>query len=250
MFSSLKKLFLFSLTFIVIPPYILDFSNQIPGSSVADLYPVHGLDVSHYQGNIDWKKLAETKLYHFVYMKATESHDFVDNKFKFNWENARQNNIIVGAYHFFTMRSSGISQANYFISYVPKETDSLPPAIDLEINFHQDPKRVRSELTDMITALHEHYQKQPIVYVNYTTYEIYLKGYFDPQEIWIRDTYRLPELKEQWLFWQYTDKGRVLGIKGNVDKNVFNGDLEQLQNYVKPPIEPEIPNVFLQENGT
>ena len=234
MFLKLKKLLLLSLTFIVIPPYILEFSDVIPGSSVADLYPVHGIDVSHYQGNIDWEKISQTKLYSFAYIKATESHDFVDNQFKTNWDNARQNNIIVGAYHFFTMRSSGFSQANYFISKVPNEIDSLPPAIDVELNYHIDPKRVRSELNDLITTLNDYYLKQPIIYANYDTYNLYLKGYFDPQQIWIRDTDKLPSLDENWLFWQHTDQGRVLGIEGYVDKNVFNGDFEQLQGFARP----------------
>lgn len=234
MFSRLKKLALLSLTFVVIPPYILNFSDVIPGSSIADLYPVHGLDVSHYQGNIDWSKLSQTKLYSFVYIKATESHDFVDNQFKANWENAQLNNIIVGAYHFFTMRSSGVSQANYFISKVPNEIDSLPPAIDVELNFHQDPARVKNELNDLITTLHNYYQKKPIIYANYDTYKLYLKGKFDEHEIWIRDTDKLPSFNRDWLFWQHNDKGRALGIKDYVDQNVFNGDIEQLQNFTKP----------------
>lgn len=234
MFSRLKNLLLLSLTFIVIPPYVLEFSDVIPGSSVADLYPVHGIDVSHYQGDIDWLKLSQTKLYSFAYIKATESHDFVDNKFKANWENAQTNNVIVGAYHFFTMRSSGISQANYFISKVPNEINSLPPAIDVEIDFHQDPQRVKNELSDMVTTLYNYYLKKPIIYANYYTYNLYLKGRFDEHEIWIRDTDTLPVLNRNWLFWQHTDKGRALGIVGFVDQNVFNGDIDQLQDLAKP----------------
>lgn len=75
-------------------------------------------------------------------MKATEGKDFLDTDFFYNWYNARLNGFTVGAYHFFTMLSTGEAQAKYYISKVPKSDKTLPPVIDLEISTRHDKKIV------------------------------------------------------------------------------------------------------------
>lgn len=189
-------------------------------------YEVQGIDVSHYQEEIDWEEIPDT--YQFAFIKATEGHDYVDPRFTANWAGSREADIKRGAYHFFSMRSSGKEQAEYFIHTVPKEDDSMPPVVDFEIFLDHDKETVRKELLDFLTIIEDHYGKTPIIYMTNATYKTYLKkDYqkdFGKYPIWIRDIFFMPTIDDPWIFWQYTMTGDVPGIKGNVDKNVFNGN--------------------------
>lgn len=228
-----KKNFLVFFLVIVIALVILvfDYFGIIwHNAPFAARYQIKGLDVSHHQFNIDWQKVAATKKYSFVFIKATEGHDFFDDDFSKNWTEARGNGFLVGAYHFFSMRSSGQEQAEYFISTVPYEPDSLPPVIDIEIATNKDAEAVRKELQALITALQNHYHKKPILYVTNDTYEAYIKGHFFDHKIWIRDVLRPPQLSDEtWTFWQYSNRGWVRGIATFVDLNVFDGTIEDLK---------------------
>lgn len=191
-------------------------------------YEVKGLDVSHHQGRIDWETVQKENEFQFVFMKATEGHDFIDHQFQTNWKEARKNGMLTGAYHFFSMRSSGKKQAENFIQTVPKEPDSLPPVIDLEIHLNHDKEDVRRQLKEMATEMEKHYGKKPILYVTYDTYHTYVEGFFKDYDLWIRDVVKFPTLGDRpWIFWQYSNRGRVDGIDTYVDINVFHGDLEQ-----------------------
>ncbi|WP_419873938.1 glycoside hydrolase family 25 protein [Candidatus Pristimantibacillus sp. PTI5] len=98
---------------------VLEYKGIIWHNSIfAMKFEVKGLDVSHYQGYVDWKTVTETEKYQFVYMKATEGNDFTDDTFMQNWEGAKENGILTGAYHFFSARSTGEQQADHFISVV------------------------------------------------------------------------------------------------------------------------------------
>lgn len=115
---------------------------------------VKGVDVSAYQGDIDWKKLADQDIY-FAFIKATEGKDHVDKNFEKNWKEARKAHLKVGAYHFVNFDQDGKTQADHFINTVPKENDSLPPVIDLELygdylNKPMDKNKVQAIVNDMI----------------------------------------------------------------------------------------------------
>ncbi len=192
-------------------------------------YKTEGLDVSHHQIRINWKKV--DKKYKFVIMKATEGKDFLDTDFFYNWNNARLNGFTVGAYHFFSMLSSGDAQADYYISKVPYSEKTLPPVIDLEIPVKYPKKLVLKELGDMIMKLEAHYKKRVIIYVTYHTYNAYIKGEFPNNKLWIRDIKFIPELEEndRWVIWQVSNRGKVSGIPGFTDKNVLRkGTVENL----------------------
>ncbi|RAL24147.1 GH25 family lysozyme [Thermoflavimicrobium daqui] len=193
-------------------------------------YEVKGLDVSHHQGKINWNQIQENNNYRFVFIKATEGHDFIDKKFSYNWQQAQKYGFLTGAYHFFSMRSSGEDQAKKFISIVPKEKNSLPPVIDVEIHLQHDKNKVRKELRNLAGKLQQQYEKKPILYVTYDTYNQYIKGDFHEFDIWIRDILKFPTLdNRKWLFWQYSNRGRVDGIDTYVDINVFNGDYNEFK---------------------
>jgi lysozyme len=191
-------------------------------------YDVKGLDVSHHQGDINWKVVQEKNDFKFVYIKATEGKDYVDGRFTYNWKEAKKNGLLTGAYHFFAMTSSGEEQANNFINLVPKQSDSLPPVIDIEIPLNYNQDKVRQELRTLADKMEQQYGKKPILYVTYDRYDKYVKGYFPNYDIWIRDIVKFPTLgKQKWLLWQYHNRGKIDGVDTYVDINVFNGNLDR-----------------------
>ena len=185
-------------------------------------YKVHGLDISHHQEKVNWTLV--DKKYKFIILKATEGQNFLDTDFLYNWNNARLNGFVVGAYHFFVMTSSGEAQADFYISKVPDSEKTLPPIIDLEISTKKYKKLdVIEHLRVMVEKLEKHYKKRVIFYVNYNTYNAYIKGEFPENKIWITDYKYFPKIDEEnrWIIWQVSRRGRIEGIPGFTDKNVL-----------------------------
>ena len=191
-------------------------------------YPVLGIDVSHHQGDIDWRTLAHEGV-QFAYIKATEGGDWVDSRFIENWNEAHDVKMYRGAYHYFTFCRTGAEQAENFIRAVP-DTDrsgTLPPVADLEFvgNCKDRPPLtdVQSEIRDYLERIEQHYGRRPVIYTTREFRERYLHEDFDDYEVWMRSLFSRPEL-EQMRVWQYHSRARIDGIDGPVDLNVFNGD--------------------------
>ena len=199
-------------------------------------FKVQGLDISHHQERVNWTKVDSNK-YKFIIMKATEGQNFLDSDFSYNWNNARLNGFTVGAYHFFSMLSSGTAQADFYISKVPYSERTLPPIIDLEIPTKYPKEQVLKELKDMTDKLEKQYKKRVIFYVNYNTYNAYIKGEFPENKIWITDYKYFPKIDEEnrWIIWQVSRRGRIEGIPGFTDKNVLRKGMtvEELINQSK-----------------
>ena len=191
-------------------------------------YNVKGIDVSHWQNKIEWNEVKEDNV-EFVYIKATEGNDFIDNMFSYNWNETKKVNLKRGAYHYFTTGSSGKEQGNNFIKTVPNELDSLPPVIDIEVG-GLPKEQFNRELNDFIKVLENEYGKKPILYVMYPLYESYIKDEYKDYKIWIRDIVKPPQLSDgrEWAIWQYSNRGRIKGIETYVDLNVSNLELEDL----------------------
>lgn len=192
-------------------------------------YPVQGLDVSAHQGQIDWPQVARGP-WSFVYVKATEGGDFKDPSFQANWQASSHSGLQHGAYHFFTFCRQAREQAANFIATVPRESDSLPAAIDLEFGGNcknkPSPEVILQEVGTMRQLLQQHYGKAPILYVTQSFAQAYFKQQaFGDAQLWVRDILREPQsfVGREWLFWQFSNRGRVPGIKGFVDQNVFKG---------------------------
>lgn len=189
-------------------------------------YKTQGLDISHHQEKVNWTRVDPK--YKFIILKATEGQNFLDTDFLYNWNNARLNGFVVGAYHFFTMTSSGAAQADFYISKVSDSDKTLPPIIDLEISTKKYKKKdVMKNLEEMVDKLEKHYKKRVIFYVNYNTYNAYIKGEFPKNKIWITDYKYFPRIKEdnRWVIWQVSRRGRIEGIPGFTDKNVLRKGL-------------------------
>lgn len=205
-------------------------------------YPIRGVDVSSYQGVIDWNILSQQDI-DFAFIKATEGSNLQDSKFTYNWGNARNTKLKIGAYHFFSYDSSGMAQAKNFIQTVPNLERMLPPVVDIE--FYRDneknpiSKQTTSEILDeLLNELEKHYRKKPIIYATQKSYELYIKGAYQSNPIWIRDIIKTPTLpdKRNWTFWQYSPRKILKGYSGEekyIDMNVFNGTKSDFENFVK-----------------
>ncbi len=205
-------------------------------------YPVRGIDVSHYQGDIDWQTLAGENI-SFVFIKATEGSSFVDDRFAYNYAEAQKTNLSVGAYHFFSFDSAGDTQAENFIRTVAPYDGMLPPVVDFEFYGTKNlnppsADSVTPELDKLLSALEAHYGLKPIIYACEDTYELYLAGGYEDYDIWIRDVITKPTLSDgrAWTFWQYTNRERLDGYSGDekfIDMNVFCGTEEEYLKYIE-----------------
>lgn len=199
-------------------------------------YEIHGIDISHYQGRIDWARLKTNALVNgnpvsFVFIKGTEGASRLDPNFSDNFSNAREYGFLRGAYHFWSNKSSAREQAYHFLDKVRLLEGDLPPVLDIE--HIPDNVDVKDFQTDVLTWLHiveDRYHVKPIIYTYYKFKEAYLSApVFDDYPYWIAHYYvDKIEYKGRWKFWQHTDTGELPGIMGKVDLNVYNGSYYDL----------------------
>ncbi|MFB7796881.1 GH25 family lysozyme [Isoptericola sp. NPDC056134] len=213
-----------------------------PNRLAADRYAVRGVDVSAYQGEIDWPVLADQDL-DFAFIKATEGSAHEDERFAASWEGARATDLLVGAYHFLSFESPGADQAAHMIDVVPAESGALPPVVDVEYygDFAADPPTVdelRGILDPMLDALEEHYGVPPILYTTQQIRADYLGDDYDRYPLWIRSVASTPDLpRRDWEFWQYSDRDTLPGYAGeeeHIDMNVFDGTIGDLNALTQP----------------
>ena len=202
-------------------------------------YPVNGVDVSAYQGQVDWDTLSSQDI-DFAYIKATEGSTFKDSCFEYNWKEAGETDLRIGAYHFFSFESSGEKQAANFIDSVDAIPMMLPPVIDVEYyGKYQneddiDVVEIRAELRNMINILKEEYGVNPVLYVSEETYNTIVAQEFSDCDIWYRSVYGKIDGDLDWTFWQYSNRHRLNGYEGEepfIDMNVFYGSKEEFESY-------------------
>ena len=213
------------------------------GIDLPQNFAIHGIDVSHHQGKINWPMVksmeSENVKIGFVFIKATEGYTLVDKSFKDNWFQAGLTGIPRGAYHFFIAGKSGALQAKNFIRHVPLEQGILPPVVDIEQRYGVAPALFRKQLQIMLDSLESYYKKRPIIYTYASFYNDFLDGYFDGYPLWVAHYFELksPRTDRDWLFWQHSEQGHVYGIKRKVDFNVFSGDSTDFKKLLNPIIE-------------
>ena len=203
-----------------------------PGVAKARKLPIQGIDVSKWQGDIDWNRVRKSGIA-FAYIKATEGGDHVDSKFFQNWHGAKKAGIPRGAYHFVFWCRSAEDQAEWFKKTVPRDPEALPPVLDLEWN-HQSqrcPKGVPPEQAlemakYLLTEMERHTGKRPIIYTDIPFHDQVLKNELHDYPFWIRSVAAEPHMRygnRRWTLWQYTTTGHVPGIETTVDRNAFYG---------------------------
>jgi lysozyme len=193
-----------------------------------------GLDVSEYQGKIRWTyvdTLEQKYPLHFVFIRATVGKDRKDRQFNKNWLGAKENKMIRGAYHYYRPNENSMEQAELFIKTVTLQKGDLPPVLDIEkLPKNQSIENLKLGLKRWLNAVESHYGVKPIIYTGERYYDDFLKEEFSDYLFWIANyNFYREEIAEDWLFWQFTEKASVPGIKGNVDINIYNGDLQQLR---------------------
>ena len=193
-------------------------------------YSVHGIDVSAYQGAIDWPEVARHRV-RFAFIKASEGATLRDPRFARNWREARGAGILSGAYHYFQPNRDGAVQAELFINLVPLAAGDLPPVLDVEATRFHDVAELRREVRQWLELVQAHYGVPPILYSNYGFYRRYLAGHFDDFPLWLAhyEVARPTLPATRWIIWQHSDEAYVPGIRGTVDFNVFQGSYEALQ---------------------
>lgn len=181
-----------------------------PGVAPAHRMAVQGIDVSHWQGRIDWKAVAGAGV-RFAFLKATEGGDYLDPRFRENWEQASKAGVPRGAYHFMVWCRSAAEQAAWFKKSVPADPSSLPPVLDVEWNGNPRtcPRKVPREqaltmIREVLAAMEAHTRKRPVIYTDIPFHAEVLEGVGFPNDFWLRSVAALPEdryVDRPWRFW-------------------------------------------------
>ena len=205
-------------------------------------YSVHGIDVSAYQGRIDWPEVARHRV-RFAFIKASEGATLRDPRFGRNWREARAAGILSGAYHYFQPNRDGRVQADLFVRTVPLRPGDLPPVLDVEATRFHDVAELRREVGEWLALVEQHYGVRPILYTNYGFYQRYLAGHFDQYPLWLAhyEVERPTLPAERWIIWQHSDEAYVPGIRGTVDFNVFQGSYAALLALRLAPPDAPVP---------
>lgn len=230
--------YVFFFIYFFVTPFSFRWQAIYGDAVYPDSFEIRGIDISHYQERIDWERLRNAKVdgqpLRFIFVKATEGVSLIDENFNENFYQAKRNDIIRGAYHFFTPDADPAAQARFFLKQVHLEPGDLPPVLDVEkagkLNVEQMQRAVRTWLD----IVEHHYGVKPILYTGYKFKLANLNdSTFNAYPYWIAHYYvDHLEYTGRWDFWQYTDVGRIDGIKGFVDCNLYCGNLEQMMRLV------------------
>ena len=203
---------------------------------------VPGIDVSRYQGDIDWRQVRASGI-DCAFIKATEGGDRIDDYFDEHWSKTKAAGVPRAAYHFYYFCRPAAEQAAWYIKNVPNDRSAMPPVLDMEWNpdsptcrKRPDPATVRSEMKTFLSMVEKHYGKRPIIYTSVDFFDDNGLSSFRGYPYWLRSVAGHPDDKyarHPFTFWQYTGTGVVPGIRGNADINVFNGNMAAWKKWLK-----------------
>jgi lysozyme len=193
-----------------------------------------GFDVSQFQGDINWEEIdsVEHKFpLQFVLIRATAGNDKQDTRFNDNWAAAKKQHFIRGAYHYYRPNENSLEQAENFIKTVKLYKGDLPPVLDIEkLPENQSIDSLKVGLKRWLKRIDEHYKVRPIIYTGEKYYTDFLKEDFPEYTFWVANyNFFVENIKDDWLFWQFTEKARIKGIEERVDLNIYNGTPKMLK---------------------
>lgn len=214
-------------TFMTSPPYV-----------DPEKYPVRGIDISAHNGTVDMEKVAGSGV-EFVFIKATEGVDFKDRNFRVNFDKAHRAGLKTGVYHFFRFDRDGVEQAINLMKTVGSRRPELGLVIDVEKAGNPDSvpvETVRNRLIQMVDYLNL-LGHRVMFYSNKDGYFEYLAEIFPGAPLWICGFSENP-INAEWSFWQYNHRGKVDGVPGDVDLNVFCGNRDEWSNFLNGDVWP------------
>lgn len=191
----------------------------------AAAYPVRGIDVSVHNGIIDFDAVRDAGI-SFVFIKASEGTDWQDRHLTRNYAGARRAGLDVGLYHFFRFESPGELQALNIIDAASMRPVDFPLIIDLEEfgNPRFTPTRHVLERLDTCLAVLRRNRIPVMLYTNKRGYQRFVAGRYDTIPLWLCSLDEGSPGDIRWTVWQHSHRGRVPGIEGPVDLDVFAGD--------------------------
>ncbi len=203
-----------------------DAINSCPSGAT-----VEGVDVSEFQGDIDWNAVKSSGRA-FAFVRVADGFYF-DPKFDQNWQNTQTAGVLRGAYQFFRPGSDGTAQANFLLQHVAG--GDLPPVLDVEVTDGESSGTIIAGIGAWVARVTQATGKKPIVYTAPGFWAGLGAAPSFGTDLWVAHWFTqcpsLPSSWGDWRFWQTVDNGSVPGIGGAVDLDVFNGSLGDLQAY-------------------
>lgn len=205
--------------------------DDLSTGPVPDEDRLPGIDVSHWQGRIDWARVADDGIA-FAYIKATEGGDYVDPQFVANWDGAARAGVLRGPYHFYRPQTDAAAQAQQFLRTVGARAGDLPPVLDVEVTDGRSAAAIAAGVRTWLETVERATGVRPILYTRAGFWNP-VGGGFGAYPLWVAHygvaQPAIPADWDRWAIWQHSDAGRVAGITGNVDLNWFSGGWDALR---------------------
>ena len=199
--------------------------------SAADESPLPGIDVSHFQGEVDWSAVAAAGV-RFAFINATEGLDDIDPRFARNWQQSRVAGLLRGAYRFLHPNLDAKQQATHFLSVVTLDDDALPPALDVEVTNGVAPAMLTACIETWLGAVEAALGCKPVVYTDPSFWRQNVGADLATYPLWLACYAATPEVPASWpswTFWQHSQSGSVEGIAGPVDLDTCRLSLDELR---------------------
>ena len=205
---------------------------RVERAAADDARPARGIDVSHHQGRIDWSAVAGDGV-RFAFAKATEGGTFTDPAFARNWEGMREAGVLRGAYHRFRPRTDALQQARHFVAVADVASGDLPPVVDVEATDGVSDARLVAGVRTWLAEVERRTGRRPVVYTKPGFRRAHLGTALDDYPLWIAEYGVDSPSHARWAFWQHSERGRVAGIRKEVDLDRFNGSHTELRQFTR-----------------
>jgi lysozyme len=208
------------------------------GISIPDGYSMHGIDISHHEGNINWTLVKNMHIegikIKFVFGKATQGLNVIDENYLYNKDQTEKQKLIHGAYHYLSPKLSGVDQAKFFIVNAKLNKGNIIPVLDIEEIGTATEDELKTCVQDWLDTAEEFYDTKPIIYSNAAFYNKYLASYCSKYPLWVAHYTNTnnPNVNKNWMLWQHSENATINGIPDLVDFNVFKGDSLAFIKYI------------------
>jgi len=191
-----------------------------------------GIDVSSYQGTVDWRRVKAAGVV-FAFARVSDGLEVLDQRFAENFAAMKRAGVRRGAYQFFRASADPRAQADLMLATVrPLGLPDLPLVADVETADGMPPEVLRERLSSWLERIERRTRRRPLVYTSPSMGEL-LDGQLGDYPLWVAhygvECPTLPDGWSRWTFWQHSSDGRVAGVNGPVDLDLFAGTLRELR---------------------